>query len=354
MTPRGMGRVAQLACAGLASLVATALVAGQAAQPAWTSADHLKLKTVGEAQISPDGKRIAYTIQSNDRAGRTRSQIWIWDVPAGTTARLGGERDTGANPRWSPDSQWVAHLGRAEDDSGLAVARMDGSPPVYLARVVGTNHPLPSTGEVFTWSSGSSRIAFTTSVPGPESPDANGDPAVITRYLFKPNASEGLTRFNDNRRLQIQMVDLVTREPRPLTDGDFYNHSLEWSPKGDDILFVSNREADPDRVFNYDVFTLNIASLSVKQLSKTRNAEYSPVWSPDGLSIAMLATKRALTSSETTMEDTHVWVMKADGTARREVGAAIDNRQDAPRWSSDGQWLYFAVQERGDSRLYRL
>jgi dipeptidyl aminopeptidase/acylaminoacyl peptidase len=68
----------------------------------------------------------------------------------------------------------------------------------------------------------------------------------------------------------------------------------------------------------------------------------------------MLATTRPLTSSETTMEDTHVWVMKADGTARREIGAAIDNRQGPPQWSADGAWIYFTVQERGDVRLYRL
>ena len=57
----------------------------------------------------------------------------------------------------------------------------------------------------------------------------------------------------------------------------------------------------------------------------------------------MLATTRPITSSETTMEDTHVWVMKADGSARRELGAVIDNRQGPPRWSADGAWVYFTV-----------
>ena len=36
--------------------------------------------------------------------------------------------------------------------------------------------------------------------------------------------------------------------------------------------------------------------------------------------IAFQATKRGLTDRETTMEDTHVWVMNADGTDRREIG----------------------------------
>jgi len=92
----------------------------------------------------------------------------------------------------------------------------------------------------------------------------------------------------------------------------------------------------------------------VTQLTRTKNAEYRPVWSPDGKRIAYLGTTRPLTSSETTMENTHVWVMNADGTERHEVREALDNRYGAPRWSADSRRLYFTVQERGDSHLYRI
>ena len=54
------------------------------------------------------------------------------------------------------------------------------------------------------------------------------------------------------------------------------------------------------------------------------------------------------------MEDTHVWVMNADGTGRRDVGAAIDNRQGVPQWTADGSAVMFTVQERGNVRLYRV
>jgi dipeptidyl aminopeptidase/acylaminoacyl peptidase len=52
------------------------------------------------------------------------------------------------------------------------------------------------------------------------------------------------------------------------------------------------------------------------------------------------------------MEDTHVWVMAADGSGRREV-CDLDNRQGDPEWSADGQALYVTVQERGSRVLYR-
>lgn len=70
---------------------------------------------------------------------------------------------------------------------------------------------------------------------------------VITRSVYKPTASEGLTRFNDNRSLHIFIADLETRRVRQLTTGHYYKHSIAWSPRADVIAFVSNRQPDPDR-----------------------------------------------------------------------------------------------------------
>jgi dipeptidyl aminopeptidase/acylaminoacyl peptidase len=44
--------------------------------------------------------------------------------------------------------------------------------------------------------------------------------------------------------------------------------------------------------------------------------------------------------------------MKAEGNGRREVGT-IDNRQSPPEWAPDGLSVFFTVQERGETRLYR-
>ena len=177
---------------------------------------------------------------------------------------------------------------------------------------------------------------------------------VITRYLYKPTASEGLTRFNDNRRAHIFVVDLTSGDVTQLTDGAFYEHSLDWSPDGAAILFISNREPDADRFFNYDIFTVRVDDRSVSRLTQTENAEYRPRWSPDGNTIVYQGTRRGLTSSETTMEDTHVWIMDADGSNRRELGQGIDNRQGAPRWSADGRAVFFTVQQRGSVGLHRI
>jgi dipeptidyl aminopeptidase/acylaminoacyl peptidase len=324
--------------------------AGAQPKPGLTSADLYQLKSVGDVQLSPDGRRVVYSITHNDRPGRPYSDTWIRDIASGRITRLTG----GSRPRWSPDGRWVACAGRTDEGAGLVVADQNGEAARLIAPVEDTNHPLPSSGERVAWSPDGRSIAFVSATPGPEADDANGDPMVITRYLYKPTASEGLTRFNDNKRLHLFIADVATRQVRQLTTGNFYEHSIDWSPKGEELLFVSNREPDADKVFNYDLFAVRVKDGATRRLTSTKSAEYVPVWSPDGARIAFTGTRRDLTSSETTMEDTHVWVMNADGSNRIELGAAIDNRQGPPQWAPDGRHVYFQVQERGSTRLMRM
>lgn len=316
-----------------------------------TARDLHQLQSVGDVEISPSGTHVAYAVVRSAAPGRPQASLVVHNLSTGASHDL---PQGSSGPRWSPDGRRLAFMGTGPDGGGLMVSEADGSGARLVAPVTGTNHPLPSSGATVAWAPDGRRIAFVSATPGPESGDANGDPMVITRYLYKPTAGEGLTRFNDNRRTHVFVADIGTREVAQLTTGTSYDHSIDWAPGGDTILFVSNREPDADRVFNYDILTVSARTKETRRLTTTKSAEYAPAWSPDGTRIAFLGTRRDLTSSETTMEDTHVWVMNADGTDRVELGAAIDNRQGAPLWSADGRHIYFTVQERGNVRLVRL
>src|SRR5258708_2610944 len=319
-----------------------------------TSSELSRLRSVGSVELSPDGRRIAYTVTMRDRPGRPYGQLWIMDVPAQKSVRVGGEKDSGGGPLWSPDGKWFAFQGSQGEKHGLFVARPDGSDVTFLASLSGTNSPLPGTGNDVTWSPDGKQLALISSTPGPEAVEATGDPMVITRYLYKPDAGEGMTRFNDNQRLHIFVVDVATKQMRQLTQGNFDEHSIGWSPDGKTVLFASNSEPNQDEFFNYDIFALKVADNSILCLTATEYSEYEPLWSPDGKHIVFRGTRRGLTDRETTMEDTHVWVMNADGSDRREIGAVLDNRQGAPRWAPDGSAVYFTLQDRGSNHLVRL
>jgi dipeptidyl aminopeptidase/acylaminoacyl peptidase len=318
-----------------------------------TSNELSRLRAVGSVALSPDGRHVAYTITMHDHPGRPYSQLWVMDLNTRKTLRLGGEQPAG-DPLWSGDSQWIAFHGGDGEKHGLLLSHADGSNLTFLAPVAGSNSPLPGTGKDFTWSPDGKQIAFVSSTPGEEAAEASGDPRIITRYLYKPDFREGMGRFNDNQRLHLFLVDIASKQVRQLTRGNYDEHSIDWSPDGKRLVFASNREPNQDEFFNYDLFTLQLADSSIHRLTATEFCEYEPLWSPDGKSIAYRATRRGLTDRETTMEDTHVWLVDADGSNRREIGSVIDNRQGAPQWAPDGSAVYFVVMERGSTHLARL
>jgi dipeptidyl aminopeptidase/acylaminoacyl peptidase len=346
-------RIVRLSFVSIATVFLPAISAlGQSR--AFTSGDLLNLRAAGGVSISPDGTRLAYTVTHNDGPRRPYSQLWIMTLTGGRSISLSKEKESSGGVEWSPDGQWIAYSGNLGDKSGLIVAHPDGSGAKFLSALEGTNSPLPTTGKRFAWAPDSKRVAFVNAVAGPETAEATGDPVVITRYLYKPEAGEGNSHFNDNRRLHIFVADVARGQIRQLTDGPHYEHSIDWSPDGREIAFASNREPNEDQFFNYDLFALNVANGAIRRLTATENAEYQPRWSPDGKTLVYLGTKRGLTDLETTMEDTHVWLIDADGGNRRELGAGVDNRQSDAGWSPDGKWVYFLVQKRGNTLLARV
>jgi dipeptidyl aminopeptidase/acylaminoacyl peptidase len=346
---------AMLRCISACLLCAALLVANASSANAQglASSDLPRLRSVDSVALSPDGHYVAYTITMRDQPGRPYGQLWVMDLSTEKSVRIGGDKPAGG-ALWSSDGKWLAFRSADGDKHGLLIARPDGSETTFLAPLSGTNSPLPGTGRGVAWSPDGKQIAFVSSTPGEGAAEASGDPMVITRYLYKPDAGEGLTRFNDNQRLHIFIVDVATKQVRQVTQGDYDEHSIDWSPDGKQILFASNHETNQDEFFNYDLFTLQLADNSIHRLTATEYCEYDPLWSPDGKFIAYRGTRRGLTDRETTMEDTHVWLMNADGSNRREIGNVIDNRQGAPQWSPDGSGVYFTVQERGSNHLVRL
>ena len=207
-------------CVPLAFVVLVVLAASPALQARpLQSADYLRVRSAGDARISPDGSRIAYTVSTNDGPGRPRKQLFVMTVADGA---LGADRRRGGGVRSRmvarrPMARLQRRRLRQEGPRGRASRRQRRALP---GRGRGHEQPAHLRGPRHRLVARRPAPGLRLGRPRARRPRlASGDPMVITRYLYKPDASEGLTRFNDNRRRHIFLVDLESGAVSPLTEG---------------------------------------------------------------------------------------------------------------------------------------
>ncbi len=340
-----------------------------------TPADILRVAAVSDVQISPNGSWVVYTV-STVADDKTINSLWL--ARAGTDAApyaINPQQPTrrnvpysdwedlrtaatlllpagwnGSEARWSPDSTTIAFLSNHDDQDGIWTVKLDRREPRFVASIQSTNFFITYSGESYSWGPDSKRIAYisaTTEIAEPSAGKRTDDPRVIDRLQYKSRTS-----LSDTKRSHVWVVDVERPEPRQLTSGGFYDHAVSFSPRGDEILFLSNHEADPDANNNSDIFAVDMAG-QVRQITDTKGCEYDPSWSPDGKWIAYLATKRDVTTIDSVAEDSHVWVIPASGGAGREIEADLDRRARDPQWSPDGRAVYFLAGDKGYTTIYR-
>jgi len=100
-------------------------------------------RTGQEADIawSPDGSRIAYTLQVAPGASRIR----IVDVRTGKALEVAGGEGA-SQPAWSPDGRLLAFTAGTAADADLWIARADGTAPTRITRAPGADW-LPRWGQ---------------------------------------------------------------------------------------------------------------------------------------------------------------------------------------------------------------
>ncbi|HKG78093.1 MAG TPA: DPP IV N-terminal domain-containing protein, partial [Pyrinomonadaceae bacterium] len=338
------------------------------------------MSNVTDAQISPNGQWVVYTASSVEE-DKSLTSLWLVRLglesyaaplptptprrptsPAAPSADWSDIRSTprqllpsgwnASTPRWSPDSNSIAFLARHDEQEGLWIVKLDKPEPRFLTSITSTNFFITYAGESFSWSPDSHRIAYISAkLERPQSPDLwagrGDDPRVIDRLQYKSRTS-----FSDDRRTHVWLVDVDRPVPQQLTSGLFYDHAVGFSPRGDEILFLSNREPDPDSNNNSDIFAVDLGG-QTRQITQTRGCEYDPVWSPDGRSIAYTATKRDVTTIDSVAEDTHLWVIPAAGGAGKELATEQDRRVRDPQWAPDGRSIMYIAGDRGYTTIFK-
>ncbi len=329
---------------GSTATAQTSAITSQTSATAWDPEMQLKVKAVGSPRVSPDGKRIAYTVSeavTTPEKSEYVTQIWLATVDNKQNIQITFGEKSSTNPKWSPDGSWIAFTSNRKDNkNNLYLLSLNGgeAEPLTDAKSGVTN---------FEWSPDGRSIAFTMADPKSEEEEKNDKAKNDFRWV-----DENL-KMSRLYVLAIQKDSNGKREPRKLTNGNYNVDEFDWSPDSSRIAFSHAKTPIANDWTTSDVSIIEVVSAKVTVLANTPAAETSPIYSPDGNSIAIVVSDNPPRWAQTGV--IQVFPTNAtNGSQPKSMIASYDGQPDIAGWSADGKHLYFSEAKGTGTQVYAL
>jgi len=322
----------------------------------FTVEELLKVRRVGDPQVSPDGKRVAFTIgEVNWDANKVVTQIYVMAIDGANVKQLTSGASSATSPRWAPDGRKIAYTTGGQ----IWVMENDGDNKDQITKI-STNAAAP------VWSPDGKWMAFTSEVyPDCSDDDCNKrkDEAaekskvkahITTRLLFRH-----WDEWRDVKRTHVFLVSSKGGSARDLTPGDFDSPpyaaasgvDFAFSLDAKELAYVRN----PDKVeaisTNSDIYVVPISDGPAKNITvRNRGYDVGPIYTRDGKYIIYR-------SQATAGFEADRWRLMAYNRATgasAEITRGFDLQVEEVALSPDGNYAYFTTGERGHQPVYRV
>ena len=184
----------------------------------------LNVKTVGSAQISPDGEHIVYALSLIDPDSRQpRSDLWLMTSDGERNRQLTFQPERVSSPTWRPDSGEIAFVAKHGDDYSIRLLPLDGGE----SRIIFTSDKKPAG---LAWNPKGTALAFTLTVDTGD--ELRADAIRVTSRLDYKQDGFG---FLNNARDQLFVIDAAGGEARQISEIAKDHAFPRWSPDGERI-----------------------------------------------------------------------------------------------------------------------
>ena len=275
-----------------------------------TFEDLMKMRRLGDIDLSRDGKWVLFSATDVDLEKNTRtSHLWIVPTAGGKETALTDSLAGESRGRFSPDGKQILFLSPREGGQQIYLADFDAT-----AGTIGEAHKLTSISteaDGATWSPDGQNILFTSSVY----PDCSDDTcnkqrdderaaSKVKAQIFTSLLYRHWNHYVGDKRSHLFLVPASGGTPRDLNPGDTHEvppfslggpDAYAFAPDGKEIAFEENLDPVPAISTHVDIFTLRLDDPSAKPVKITTSlgGNFSPAYSPDGKYIAFRSQARA-------------------------------------------------------------
>ena len=341
-----------LACAALAA------ISGLSAQKRPFDVETmLKLSRISEPALSPDGKLVAFTVQTIDLDKNTRpKQIYVIPLEGGVPRQITREGTNNERPRWAPDSKQLYVVSNRSGSAQIWAMNPDGANARQITRLS------TEAGGILVSPDGT-KIVFQSNVY----PECGADDACNQKRLdadaknpVKARVYTSLlyrhwTEWQTNRRQHLLVIDTDGTGVKDLTPGthDAPPFSLGGpdgyaiSPDSAELAFTVNMDAQPATSTNSDIYTVPLAGGDAKKITISPGGDDAPLYSPDGKYLAFRSQQRAGYESDRF----RLMVLERATGRTTSLTDTLDRWVESFTWSPDSTRLFFTVEDRGATQL---
>ncbi|MCS6776575.1 MAG: S9 family peptidase [Chloroherpetonaceae bacterium] len=329
--------------------------------------DFQRIQILCDPNFAPDGTRIAFTGYWIDpEKNRYCSDIRVVPAQGGSLRRFTAGDGSDTTPRWSPDGQQIAFLSdRQKPGWQIYLIPADGGEARALTRLEGEG-----TIRAVRWSPDGSRLLFLyRQAPAPYREAAveerrkrnlSAPVRVHTRLQYRRDSAG----YVDDEYWQVWIADAHTGEARPLTSGDFHCDAPVFSPDGQTVAFLSQRDPDWDRYpGREDIYTVPVEGGTLTRVPAPPGPKSALTWSPDGAYFAYVGTPDP--EDLWGVRNARVYLLPITGGEPRDLTGHTDRcvgyyalsdvqragEGDVLRWNASGNALFFPVSVQGSVRL---